>query len=172
MTAGTSAGCMSKDYTPRMKRLTGFVALLMAFTLQGCIASTVVLYVAPDGHGRAVITSRLFEPAMQAFDNMFSDTPSHAKAQDLLPPPGVGELSQQFGAAVKLASTKLDLVHDGAVRTTVVEFEDVTSLRIAFPPIFAMPGGTGTFGVGGVSDRAVISFAMKPHDNGDRLLLV
>src|SRR5436190_22863519 len=172
MTAGTSAGCMSKDYTPRMKRLTGFVALLMAFTLQGCIASTVVLYVAPDGHGRAVITSRLFEPAMNAFDSMFSDSPKHAKAEDLLPRPGQGDLAQQFGAAVTLASTRLDLLQDGALRTTVVEFEDVTRLRIAFPPIFAMPGGTGSFGMGGVSDRPVISFAIKPHENGDRLLLV
>ena len=155
-----------------MKRPAGLIALLMAFAVQGCIASTVVLHVAPDGHGRAVITSRLFEPAMHAFDSMFSESPSHAKAQDLLPPPSPADLAEQFGAAVTLASTKLDLLQDGALRTTVVEFEDVTRLRIAFPPIFAMPGERDRFGMGGVSDRPVISFAIKPHDNGDRLLLV
>jgi WD40 repeat protein len=155
-----------------MKRRAGLTALLMAFALQGCIDGAVVLHVAPDGHGRAVITSRLFEPSVLAFDSMFSDSPKHAKTEDLLPPPGPGELSEQFGTAVKLASTKLDLLRDGGLRTTVVEFEDVTRLRIAFPPIFAMPGGTGSFGIGGLSDRPVISFAMKPHDNGDRLLLV
>src|SRR5438046_8594720 len=119
MTAGTSAGCMAKDYTPRMVRPGRLVALLTAFALQGCIASTVVLHVAPDGHGRAVITSRLFEPAMQAFDSMFSDSPKHATTADLLPPPGAGQLAEQFGTAVKMASTKLDLLPDGGLRTTV-----------------------------------------------------
>jgi hypothetical protein len=155
-----------------MKRPAGLIALLMAFAVQGCIASTVVLHVAPDGHGRAVITSRVYEPALHAFDSMFSESPKHAKTEDELPPPGVGELAQQFGAVVRLASTKLDVVQDGVARTTVVEFDDVTRLRIAFPPIFAMPGGAGSFGMGGLSDQPVISFAMKPHDNGDRLLLV
>ena len=149
-----------------MKRLAGFVALLTAFTLQGCIATTLVLHVAPDGHGRAVITSRVFEPALHAFDSMFSDSPKHAKTEEQLPPPGLGELRQQFGAPVTLASTKLDKVPDGVIRTTVVEFDDVTKLRMGFPPAFAVPSG-GSVGMGGV-----VTFAMKPHDNGDRLLLV
>src|SRR5436190_834463 len=166
MAAGTRPGFMSKDYTPRMKRLAGFAALLTAFTLQGCIATTLVLHVAPDGHGRAVITSRVFEPALHAFDSMFSDSPKHAKTEEQLPPPGLGELRQQFGAPVTLASTKLDKVPDGVIRTTIVEFDDVTKLRMGFPPAFAVPSG-GSVGMGGV-----VTFAMKPHDNGDRLLLV
>ena len=149
-----------------MKRLAGFAALLTAFTLQGCIATTLVLHVAPDGHGRAVITSRVFEPALHAFDSMFSDSPKHAKTEEQLPPPGLGELRQQFGAPVTLASTKLDKVPDGVIRTTIVEFDDVTKLRMGFPPAFAVPSG-GSVGMGGV-----VTFAMKPHDNGDRLLLV
>ena len=155
-----------------MKRPAGLVALLMVFAVQGCLATSVVLHVAPDGHGRAVITSRIFEPALHAFDSMFSESPRHAKTEDLLPPPGVGELAAQFGAPVKLASTKLDVLQDGVIRTTVVEFDDVTRLRLQFPPIFAMPGGSGSVGLGGLSSQPVISFAMKPHDNGDRLLLV
>jgi hypothetical protein len=154
-----------------MKRLAGFAALLMAFTLQGCIATTVVLHVAPDGHGRAVITSRVFEPALHAFDSMFSESPKHAKTEEELPPPGVGEISQQFSAPVTLSSTKLEKVPDGVIRTTVVDFDDVTKLRMGFPPAFAVPSG-GFFGLGGLGDQPVVTFAMKRHDNGDRLLLV
>ena len=152
-------------------RLAGFAALLTALTLQGCIATTVVLHVAPDGRGRAVITSRVFEPALHAFDSMFSDSPKHAKTEEQLPPPGVGEISQQFGAAVTLSSTKLEKAPDGVIRTTVVDFDDVTKLRMAFPPAFAVPSG-GFFGLGGLGDQPEITFAMKPHDNGDRMLLV
>src|SRR6266508_4815090 len=139
MTAGTNAGFMSRDYTPRMKRPIGFVALLTAFTFQGCIANTVVLHVAPDGHGRAVITSRVFEPALHAFDSMFSESPKHAPTEDQMPPPSQGALTAQFGAPVMLASTKLDKAPDGVIRTTVVEFADVTRLRMSFPLAFALP---------------------------------
>ena len=124
-----------------MKRLAGFVVLLSAFTLQGCIASTVVLHVSPDGHGRAVITSRVYEPALHAFDAMFAEVPKHAAIEEQLPPPGLGELAGSSARAVTLASTKLEKVADGVVRTTVVEFPDVTKLRIPFPPVFALPSG-------------------------------
>ena len=53
------------------------------------------------------------------------------------------------------------------IRTTVIDFADVTKLRMAFPPAFAVPSG-GFFGLGGLGDHPEITFAMKPHDNGDR----
>lgn len=157
-----------------MKRRTAVVALLAAVsTLQGCIASTVVLHVAPDGHGRAVITARVYEPALHAFDSMFSESPKHAKGDEQLPPPGPGEMTKQFGAQVRLASSKLDRTSDGVIRTTVVEFDDVRALRIPFPPLLAMPSGMHyTIGIGGLTDQPLITFDIKPHENGDRLLLV
>ena len=156
-----------------MKRVTALVALLAALISQGCLAGTIVLHVAPDGHGRAVITSQIYEPALHAFDSMFSDSPKHAKTEEQLPPPGIGELSRAFGTPVKLASTTLDKTSDGVIRTTVVEFDDVRRLRLAFPPVVAMPSGTQfSLAIGGLPDQPVISFDIKPHDNGDRLLLV
>lgn len=154
-----------------MKRVTALVALLAAVASQGCLASTIVLHVAPDGRGRAVITSQLYEPALHAFDSMFSETPQHAKTEEQLPPPGVGELSSGFGSPVRLVSTTLERTSDGVIRTTVVEFDDVQRVRLPFPPVLAMPSG-GMFGISGFSENPLITFAMKPHDNGDRLLLV
>ena len=171
MAAGGRAGHMATDYTPAMKRVIGFVALLSLFAVQGCIASTTVLHVSADGHGRAVITSRVYEPALHAFDAMFAEVPRHAAIEEQLPAPGIVELSAQFGAPVTLTSTKLEKTIDGVVRTTVVEFPDVTKLRIPFPPVFALPSG-GHFGLAGFGARPLISFSFRPHENGDRLLLV
>ena len=157
-----------------MKRVTAAVALVAALSAApGCISSTVVLHVAPDGHGRAVITARVYEPALHAFDSMFSDSPKHAKTEEQLPAPGPGEMTKQFGAQVRLASSKLDRTSDGVIRTTVVEFDDVRALRIPFPPVLAMPAGTTySIGIGGLADQPLITFDIKPHDNGDRLLWV
>src|SRR5688572_30649250 len=154
-----------------MKRVLVLGMLMSLMAMQGCIASTIVLHVAPDGRGRAVITSRLNQSALQAFDAMFGEAPKQGSPEALLPAPMEGALSMQFGTPVKLSSTTIEKVPEGAQRTTIVEFEDVTKLRMGFPPIFAAPAG-GFFGMGGLSDWPVISFAMKPHENGDRLLLV
>jgi hypothetical protein len=78
-------------------------------------------------------------------------------------------LRQQFGAPVRVASTRLDKAADGGVRTTIVEFDDVTKLQLTFPPMFAP---NGFFGISGIDRPALITFAVKPHENGDRLLLV
>jgi hypothetical protein len=147
------------------------IVLLSLCACPGCITNDVVFHVAPDGHGRAVITSRIYEPALHAFDSLFAENPKHARPDEQLPPPMSGELMTQFGGAVKLASTKLDRFPDGVERTTVVEFADITALRIPFPPVFAIPSGGG-FVISGFSEHPIISFAMKPHENGDRLLLV
>jgi hypothetical protein len=151
------------------KRL--LIVLLPIWILQGCIANDVLLQVMPDGQGRAVITSRIYEPALHAYDSLFAEVPRHARTEDQLPAPLGGELTRQFGTPVTLVSTKLDQVVDGVVRTTIVEFPDIAKLRIGFPPVFALPSG-GMFDISGFSENPVISFAMARHDNGDRLLLV
>jgi hypothetical protein len=162
---------MPKDYTPRMKSLRGLVMLLSLAGLQGCVASTLVLHVAPDGHGRAVITSRIYTAGVQAFDRMFAESPKLTNPEDELPAPSEASLAAAFGAPVTLASTTIDKTPDGAQRTTVVEFPDVTRLKLRFPPVFALPGGSHV-GLSGIADEPFVTFAMKPHENGDRLLLV
>jgi WD40-like Beta Propeller Repeat len=155
-----------------MTRSARVFAVLLTFATHGCMSSSLVLQVFPDGHGRGVITTRLFESSMRAFDGMFPGTPPPSKNfEDELPAPFEGELERAFGAKVKIASSRLEKAADGAVRTTVVEFDDVTKLRLTFPPVFA---GAGAFSSGftGMTAPPLITFAMKPHENGDRLLLV
>jgi WD40-like Beta Propeller Repeat len=160
-----------------MKRLAGplrarALALMLGLTAQACMSSTLVLHVRPDGGGHARITSRVFEPSIRAFDSLFPDTPSVAPTlAELLPAPTEGELERNFGTRVKLGSTSLEKAADGGVRVTVVDFEDVTKLRMAFPSVFSVPAGS-SFEMSGVDDAAVVRFSIKPHENGDRLLLV
>jgi WD40-like Beta Propeller Repeat len=135
------------------------------------MSSTLLLHVRPDGSGQAVITSRVFESGIRAFDGLFPERPAEApKLEDLLPTISNGELQSQLGAKVRLVSTKLDKANDGGIRTTIVEFDDVTALQLRFPPVFmSMSHG---FGMDGIGDQPLITFAIKPHENGDRLLLV
>ncbi len=162
---------MSKDYTPPMKRLTAVLALFGALSAPACMSSTLVLHVMPDGTGQAIVRSQVFEPGIRAFDAMFPERPAEApKLEDLLPAMSEGELQREFGAFVRLASTKLDKTPDGGIRTTTIDFDDITRLRLRFPPVFmSMSQG---FGLDGIGDQPIITFAVKPHENGDRLLLV
>jgi hypothetical protein len=154
-----------------MKRLTAVLALLSALSTQACMSSTLILRVMPDGTGQAIIKSQVFEPGIRAFDAMFPERPAEApKLEDLLPAMTDGEVQHEFGALVRLASTKLDKTPDGGIRTTVIDFDDVRALRLRFPPVFmSMSHG---FGMDGIGDQPLITFAIKPHENGDRLLLV
>ena len=118
-----------------------------------------------------MISSRLNEAALHAFDSIFAEVPKHASGDDQLPSPQPNELSMQFGTSVRLVSSKLEKAPGGVVRTTIVEFPDVTKIRMLFPPVFALPTG-GMLGIDGLTQAPVISFAFKPHENGDRLLLL
>ena len=144
--------------------------LACAILLQGCVDTSIVLHVAPDGHGRAIMTTRMYEAGVRAFDSLFSNSPKGTPIDQELPTPSESELARVFGAHVTLASSKLDRTIDGAIRTSVAEFDDVRALRMTFPPSFTVGGGF--VGNAAVPDELVITFAMKPHDNGDRLLLV
>ena len=166
-----TAGCMPKDYTPRMKRLTAVLALFSALSAQACMSSSLILHVMPDGTGQAIVKSQVFDAGIRAFDAMFPERPAEApKLEDLLPAMSEGELQREFGALVRLSSTKLDKTPDGGVRTTTIDFDDIRALRLRFPPVFmSMSHG---FGMDGIGDQPLITFAVKPHENGDRLLLV
>jgi hypothetical protein len=157
-----------------MKRFSGAAAALAAVALQGCLASNLVLHVAPDGHGRATVTTRAFESSFRALDGLFGQpAPSPPEPiEDQLTAPTERALEQAFGTRVRLASTSVEKVTDGALRTTVVDFDDVTKLQLTFPPLLDLSSGDWHMSVGGLSDRALITFAMTPHENGDRLLLV
>ncbi|HYT76705.1 MAG TPA: hypothetical protein VEL79_18250 [Vicinamibacterales bacterium] len=157
-----------------MRRLVQ-AALLLPFAVQACMSSTLVLKVRPDGSGQAVITTRVFESGIRALDSLFPAPPTPPpppKLEELLPRPSEGGLERGFGARVRLASTQLQKDTNGGVRTTVVEFDDVTSLHLTFPPVMATPAGTSFGNVTGVQAAPVITFAVKAHENGDRLLLV
>ena len=154
----------------RAIRLAAVVALALA---SACVDSTIVLQVTPEGKGRGILTTRIYMSGVRAFDSLFpwGGPQSEKTPEQELTPPDEGDLSRQVGAKVRLVSTKFDKAPDGGVRTTVFDFDDVTALKMQFPPVFAMPGGA-YLGINGLRDAPIISFSMKPHDNGDRLLLV
>ena len=150
---------------------------LAAVVTQGCMTSAVVLHVRPDGSGRATITTRLYLSGMRAFDAVFAP-PGTApqrppQVEEELPPRGSESLRQAFGTPVEVASSRLELAPDGGIRTTEVEFGDIRDVQMPFPPLFA-PGasGSGHFDIAGVREQPLMKFAMRRHDNGDRLLVV
>jgi hypothetical protein len=155
-----------------MIRLIRLLPLLAALAAQACVSSTLVFHVMADGSGHAVIASRIFEPGLKAFDAMFPESPKELpKLEDALPVPSDGALERAFGAPVRRASTRLDKTADGGVRTTVVDFDDITKIHLVFPPIFSLPAGSH-FDIAAFTGTPLITFALKPHENGDRLLLV
>lgn len=154
-----------------MRHPIGALALVLTLTLQACLSSSLVLQVAPDGHGRAIITSRLYERQFRAFQELLAIAPSELKsAEDSLTPPTDQQLAALLGGPVKIEDTTLENTADGVVRTTVVSFADVTRLRLTFPPVLSVPGHA-EFGAG-TTESPVMTFSMRPHENGDRLLLV
>jgi hypothetical protein len=158
-----------------MKRFTRVLTLFVTLAVQGCMASTLVLHVMPDGSGQAVITTRMYESGIKAFDSMFPESPKQPPTlEEMLPPPAEGELEREFGTRVRIASTKVEKAADGGMRTTTVDFDDVTKLHLLFPPVFLSGVGMsgGFVGMSGLGDLPLITFSMKPHENGDRLLLV
>jgi WD40-like Beta Propeller Repeat len=160
-------------------RVFRFVVMCLAVLLaQGCMASTVVLHVRPDFSGRATITTRLYLSGMRAFDGIFAAQgiapPRPPQVEEELPAPTEGSLRMAFGTNVKVASTRLDAATDGGIRTTEVDFDDIRKLQMPFPPVFA-PGGSGrdfSLAMSGVTEAALMTFAIRPHENGDRLLVV
>ena len=156
-----------------MTRLGRALIVLAMLASPGCVSSSLVLHVFADGHGRGIITSRLYESSLRAFDAMFAESGAPGAIEAELPPLAGADLERTFGQRVRVESTKLDKVGDGVVRTTVVGFDDITKLRLTFPPLFGIPAGmTADIGVEGLAEPPVVRFAMKPHENGDRLLLV
>jgi len=155
-----------------MTRLICLLPLVAALAAPACVSSTLILHVTAEGSGHAVIVSRIFESSIRAFDAMFPESPKEPlKLGEGLPVPSEGELARVFGTTVRLASSKLEKAADGGVRTTRVDFDDITKVRLAFPPIVSLPAGAH-FDLAGFTGRPVVTFAVKPHENGDRLLLV
>jgi hypothetical protein len=134
-----------------------------------------VLHVMPDGSGQALITTRMYESGMRALDSILPESRKLPPTlEEMLPPLSEDALEREFGTRVRIASTKLEKAADGGARTTTVDFDDVTKLRLMFPPLVMSGIGGMMHGLSmdGLNEPAFITFAMKPHENGDRLLLV
>jgi hypothetical protein len=149
---------------------------LAAVLGSGCVATTVLLHVRPDGSGHATITSRLYLSGMRAFDALFAATGEGPRRppqiEEEMQPPGEGTLRMAFGTTVRLESTKLDKVPDGGVRITEIEFEDVRKLQMMFPPMGLVLGGAHAFGTNGLTEAPLMTFSIRPHENGDRMLVL
>jgi hypothetical protein len=176
MASGARAVDIGNDYTPAMVRALGLAPLLgAAMLVSGCLESTLVMRVRPDGSGHATLTTRLHLSGLRAFDALVADGQPPQRPPQLeeeLPAPSEAALDRGFGAPVRLVSTRIDLAPDGGIRTTEIEFSDVRRLQVTFPPIFVLPAGNGFHASFPLMDEALVTFAMRPHEDGDALLLV
>jgi hypothetical protein len=143
----------------------------LVLVMPGCISSSVVLHVTADGSGKAVVTSRVSLSGIRALDSVFPDAAPKTppKLEDLLPAVSPETAAKAFGAPVRLTSSTLKPEADGGVRTTVVEFDDVTQLRLLVPSDLSLPGNAA-YGFPWHAP-AVITFA-RQQLNGDDMLIV
>src|SRR5262249_26932496 len=160
-----------------MRLCARFVLILCAAAAQGCINSTVAFHVNADGRGRVVVTSRVYLAGVEAFDSIFSDRRPNAPLQvpELLPEPTAGAVERAIGTPVRLVSSTLERAPDGdgAIRRTIVDFDDITRVRLTFPPEFSLPSGVqALFGLAIGAQTPVITFARRQHDNGDEMLIL
>ncbi len=144
---------------------------LASCALQGCLASTVVLRVKPDGSGTAVATLQVNRAAVQDFERVLGAPMGPEKLEDRYPQPDNSALEKFFGTRVTLVSSTLTPTADGFARETTVAFDDVTKVQLPCPLfVDSMTPGHGfsssSFG------SPLITFATRPHENGDRLLIV
>src|SRR5215472_5833575 len=157
-----------------MRLCVRLLMFLCAAAAQGCMNMALVLHVNSDGSGRAVLTSRAYVSGIEAFDSLFPGTPpaKPPTADELLPAPLPGAVDRVFGTPVRLVSSTLEPAADGGTRTTVVDFDDITRMRLVFPPDIAMPGQV-FFGASGLGEHgSAITFSRRAHENGDELLIV
>jgi hypothetical protein len=70
-------------------------------------------------------------------------------------------------------SSTLERTADGGIRRTIVDFADITRVRLTFPPEFSLPSGIQAFfGLAIGAQTPVITFARRSHPNGDELLIL
>jgi hypothetical protein len=157
-----------------MRLCARLLLILCAASVQGCINSTVLFHDTADGKGRAVVTSRVYFAGVEAFDSLFSDRRPNAPPTltELLPEPTPGAVEHAMGTSVRLVSSTLEKAPDGGIRRTIVDFDDVTRVRLTFPPEFALPSGSAFFGLAIGEQTPVITFARRQHTNGDELLIL
>jgi hypothetical protein len=158
-----------------MKRLYAAMVLSLALAAQGCVESTMLMKVRPDGSGHLTLTTRLHLSGMRAIDQLFaadSMAPRRPpQIEEELPAPGDNQLAQAFGTPVTVVSTKLDRATDGGIRTTEIEFADVRRLQMIFPPIAGLPAQTSIRSTL-LGQSALMTFTMRPHEDGDALLVL
>jgi WD40-like Beta Propeller Repeat len=146
--------------------------LVTALALQGCFSSTVLISVRTDGTGTATLTAKINLRSQAEFERARGVPPENLKPEQELPEPDTTALNELFGVPVRMVSSKLETTRDEITRTTVVAFDDVNALNLPFPPIAnGLIGGHGS-SLAGVEGEPHIKFSMRPHENGDRLLMV
>ena len=177
MTAGTSAGFIPKDYTPRHEttdRSPGAACCGARRRRRACRArwSCTSGRTAAD---RPSITSRVFEPGIRAFDSMFPERAD--RAADARGAAARAERGRAASASSARrcgsASTKLDKAagrrhpdHDRGFRRRHGSCGWRSRRSSSVPVGHVIRHGRRS------AIQPVITFAIKPHENGDRLLLV
>jgi hypothetical protein len=147
---------------------------MSAAAAQSCVSSSMVLHVNADGTGHAVVTSHVYFAGVEAFDSLFSDSRPNVRpsAAELLPEPTPGAVEHALGTPVRLMSSTLERAADGGIRRTVVDFDDITRVRLTFPPEFALPSGSGFVATAVGEQTPVITFSRRQHPNGDEMLVL
>jgi hypothetical protein len=133
-----------RAFTACLARL--FLLLTAAVATTGCLSTTTVVKVGPDGSGTIEVTSLLRKTGLAQFDTLAATASDHAKPtklNDWLPESAVRSAADRLGTDVRYVSSRIIETADALGRMTVFEFADVR--RLTLEPIPVLPAG-GYFG--------------------------
>ena len=134
--------------------MTRSIALVLcAAGLSGCLTSTVLVTVRPDGSGSVEYTTILRPAALSEFEKLLS--PELAAARPAAPDisdPRKWRAEDRIGRDVWLVSAKPIKTAETSGWALTYEFEDVTTLDIDLMPL--MPGMRGFYGIAAKSTGA------------------
>lgn len=127
-----------RAFTACLARL--FLLLTAAVATTGCLSTTTVVKVGPDGSGTIEVTTMLGKAALAAVDE-FVGTGSNARrprrADDWFPERDVREAAAGLGTDVRYVSSRTIDTADALGRVTIYEFADVR--RVTLEPLPILP---------------------------------
>ena len=150
--------------------------LLVAIAASGCLASTTVINVKPDGTGTVEQTTTMTAEAvkqlkemMSAFAEKMSDGAVQAKEEELFSEAQVQAAAGKMGPGVRFVSSAKINTADAEGIKAIYAFDDINTLRIDQKPNAPIEGASSP---AGSKKPEEVTFRLAKQANGNSVLTI